>query len=273
MSRNGNGQSSANANSAAAAAPAAARPPPEAAVAAPAGAVAEASGPPPAPAPPPPPPAVPFRLRPRPLIPLLTIKAAGMSIGNKNSIKCELEQMEHAFLDLDEDDPSQDEWNFRGQLHPEKVSVMFDYERSDMALFHIQFQLLQSLNDLRKQKTFCDVVVRAGSSDRELPSHKCVLAAVSNYFKAMFTAGLAESNQEVVTINGISSPILEQLLDYAYSAEIKITKSNVQGGHLIMSNYVLSRARFSQNGCMIFASAAGSRLQQPFRESCTTQVE
>ena len=124
MNRNGNGQSSANANSAAAAAPAAASPPPdpEAAVAAPSGAAeAEAAGPPP---PPPPPPAVPFRLRPRPLIPLLTIKAAGMSIGNKNSIKCELEQMEHAFLDLDEDDPSQDEWNFKGQLHPEKVSAL-----------------------------------------------------------------------------------------------------------------------------------------------------
>ena len=120
MNRNGNGQSSANANSAAA--PAAASPPPdpEAAVAAPAGAAeAEAAEPPP-----PPPPAVPFRLRPRPLIPLLTIKAAGMSIGNKNSIKCELEQMEHAFLDLDEDDPSQDEWNFKGQLHPEKVSAL-----------------------------------------------------------------------------------------------------------------------------------------------------
>ena len=96
-------------------------------------------------------------------------------------------------------------------------------------ILSISFQLMQSLNDLRKQKTFCDVVVRAGSSDRELPSHKCVLAAVSNYFKAMFTAGLAESNQEEVTINGISSPILEQLLEYAYTAEIKITKSNVQG--------------------------------------------
>ena len=100
----------------------------------------------------------------------------------------------------------------------------------DLLTFDISFKLLQSLHDLRKQKTFCDVIVKAGSSDRELSSHKCVLAAVSNYFKAMFTAGLAESSQDVVTINGISSPILEQLLDYAYTSEIKITKSNVQGG-------------------------------------------
>jgi hypothetical protein len=63
------------------------------------------------------------------LIPLLTIKAAGMSIGNKNSLKCDLEQMEHAFLDLDEaEDPSgEDEWNFKGQLHPEKVNTIACY--------------------------------------------------------------------------------------------------------------------------------------------------
>ena len=108
---------------------------------------------------------------------------------------------------------------------------------------HLILQLMQSLNDLRKQKTFCDVVVRAGSSDRELSSHKCVLAAVSNYFKAMFTAGLAESNQEEVTINGISSTILEQLLDYAYTAEIKITKSNVQGRQYKSPSTVYRRRR------------------------------
>ena len=129
---------------------------------------------------------------------------------------------------------------------------------ADIVPLHILFQLLQSLNDLRKQKTFCDVVVRAGSSDRELPSHKCVLAAVSNYFKAMFTAGLAESNQEEVTINGISSPILEQLLDYAYTAEIKITKSNVQGGQYKRS-FLLSKRLHDFR-----VTVAGSRLTQPF---------
>ena len=114
---------------------------------------------------------------------------------------------------------------------------------------HLILQLMQSLNDIRKQKTFCDVVVRAGSSDRELSSHKCVLAAVSNYFKAMFTAGLAESNQEEVTINGISSTILEQLLDYAYTAEIKITKSNVQGRQYKSPSTVCRRRRRRHASC------------------------
>ncbi len=85
---------------------------------------------------------------------------------------------------------------------------------------------MQSLNELRKQRTFCDVVVKAG--DREFPIHRCVLAGVSNYFKAMFTTGLCESRQDVVTLNGIAPPVLDQLLEYAYTSEVKITKSNVQ---------------------------------------------
>ncbi len=94
--------------------------------------------------------------------------------------------MEHAFLDLDEDDPSNDEWTFQGKNHSDKVR--------DKRLFRIFFsnsclqscanfivQLLENLNDLRKQSVFCDVVIKAG--DKEFPVHKCVLSAVSNYFK------------------------------------------------------------------------------------------
>ena len=92
------------------------------------------------------------------------------STGGKSKKRVsELEAMEHAFLDLDEmEDPSAEEWNFRGREHPDKV--------------------LRSLNDLRKEETFCDVTIRAG--DRDFPVHKCVLGAVSNYFKAMFSSGL-----------------------------------------------------------------------------------
>ena len=80
------------------------------------------------------PPTPPFRIRPSNghvvassgrSIPLITIKADGGVIkkppGSK-PLKCELEQMEHAFLDIDEEDPSQDEWTFKSRDHSEKVS-------------------------------------------------------------------------------------------------------------------------------------------------------
>lgn len=85
---------------------------------------------------------------------------------------------------------------------------------------------MESLNVLRKEGSVCDVTIKAG--EKSFPAHRCVLAAVSNYFKAMFTSSLSESHQDVVTINGISPTILELLFDYAYSAEVKITKNNVQ---------------------------------------------
>jgi len=70
--------------------------------------------------------------------------------------------MEHAFLDLDEDDdPSADEWTFRGGHHAD--------------------QMLNNLDQLRKEGVFCDVTIRAG--DKHFPVHKCVLAAASGYFK------------------------------------------------------------------------------------------
>eukprot|EP00094_Tigriopus_californicus_P004616 TCALIF_04444-PA protein Name:"Similar to klhl20 Kelch-like protein 20 (Xenopus laevis)" AED:0.12 eAED:0.12 QI:148/1/0.88/1/0.87/0.88/9/0/660 len=140
---------------------------------------------------------------------LLTIKAESALMKKPSSgraLKCELEQMEHAFLDIDEEDPSQDEWTFKAKDNAEAV--------------------LESLNNLRKEGSFCDVIIRA--VDRDFPIHKCVVSAVSNYFKAMFSSNLCESNQDTVTINGIHPNILEELLDYAYTSEVKITKNNVQ---------------------------------------------
>lgn len=44
----------------------------------------------------------------------------------------------------------------------------------------------------------------------------------------MFTAGLAETIQDVVTLNGVEPGMISGLLDYAYTGQITITKHNVQ---------------------------------------------
>ena len=46
--------------------------------------------------------------------------------------------------------------------------------------------------------------------------------------QAMFTAGLAETVQDVVTLNGVEPGMISGLLDYAYTGQITITKHNVQ---------------------------------------------
>lgn len=82
--------------------------------------------------------AIHLRVTSRP-IPLLTIKATssssascspthsgssgGAAAPKKCPLKRDLEQMEHAFLDLDEEDPSNDEWTFKAKQHSDKVIV------------------------------------------------------------------------------------------------------------------------------------------------------
>jgi len=86
--------------------------------------------------------------------------------------------------------------------------------------------VLDGLNTLRLAATFTDVRIKV--DDSEFPVHKCVLTSFSPYFRAMFTAGLAESVQEVVTLNGVEAGMISSLIDYAYTGNIIIDKHNVQ---------------------------------------------
>ena len=90
----------------------------------------------------------------------------------------------------------------------------------------ILFQVLEGLNTLRAEGTFCDIIIVVDG--QEFPVHKSVLSAASAYFKAMFTCNLAEANLSKIPINGVEPQIIKQLLDYIYSSEVTISKDNVQ---------------------------------------------
>lgn len=106
--------------------------------------------------------------------------------------------------------------------------------------------LMVGLNELRKSRTLCDVIICCGS--REIPCHRNVLAAVSPYFRAMFTSILVllflkflfqhisetsmycilgdmiESVQRRVSIQSVEPEVMQQLVDYVYTSEICITQ-------------------------------------------------
>ncbi|XP_057378242.1 kelch-like protein diablo [Daphnia carinata] len=90
--------------------------------------------------------------------------------------------------------------------------------------------LMDGLNDLRTSGLLCDVVLVTGDSEHS--AQRVVLAAVSPYFRAMFSGtgnGLRflESEQSKITLHDIDSAILEQILNFIYTAEIQITEKNV----------------------------------------------
>ncbi|XP_067128423.1 kelch-like protein 20 [Centruroides vittatus] len=100
----------------------------------------------------------------------------------------------------------QDEYHFVESTHP--------------------IEVLAGLNSLRLTKTFCDVTLCV--EEEEYPCHRVVLASFSPYFKAMFAGEMAESQQNKVVLNGVEPKTLQLLLDYAYTAQVVISKANVQ---------------------------------------------
>lgn len=86
--------------------------------------------------------------------------------------------------------------------------------------------ILKGLSSFRASGDFCDVVLCA--EDEEYPCHKVVLASFSPYFKAMFSSQMAEQRQNRVVLNGVEADTLRELIEYAYTSSITITRANVQ---------------------------------------------
>ena len=86
--------------------------------------------------------------------------------------------------------------------------------------------LLEMLDVLRKTEELCDVTINVGT--RKFPAHKVVLSACCPYFRAMFTREMAESRQKDIKIQDVDEKAMEQLIDFAYTAVIRIDETNVQ---------------------------------------------
>ena len=87
-----------------------------------------------------------------------------------------------------------------------------------------------SLLDIMKQmydhRELVDVILQV--QEREFHCHRNVLAASSPYFKAMFTADLTESRQQIVPLYEVDPTSVELIVNYAYTGRVEITKSNAQ---------------------------------------------
>eukprot|EP00058_Branchiostoma_floridae_P028006 XP_002613497.1 hypothetical protein BRAFLDRAFT_71893 [Branchiostoma floridae] len=90
---------------------------------------------------------------------------------------------------------------------------------------HNPGSLLQGLQELRSDNLLTDVVLCV--SGKEIPCHRSVLAACSEYFRAMFCSGLRESREHKVTIHEVTPGALHLLVDYAYTLKVTITEDNV----------------------------------------------
>ncbi|XP_078680664.1 kelch-like protein 21 [Branchiostoma floridae x Branchiostoma belcheri] len=96
-------------------------------------------------------------------------------------------------------------------------SLIYDYECEDV---------FKKIRNLRLAGKFCDLTVKVGKLD--IPCHRMVLAAFSNYFELMLFGDFVESKNDYIWLRDVSAPIVNEIMDYAYSGEITITSKNVE---------------------------------------------
>ena len=102
-----------------------------------------------------------------------------------------------------------------------------DTSESDMEPFvfnesHHSVRLLAGLRHLQECNQLFDVTLIA--EGQEFPAHRVVLASCSDYFHAMFTNGLKESSEHSILLTGVTASAMEQLIHFAYTSKLKITK-------------------------------------------------
>ena len=87
--------------------------------------------------------------------------------------------------------------------------------------------LLSKCAQFRDECQFIDVRLKV--REDIFPAHRIVLAANSDYFHAMFTAEMKESNQEVIELKdeSISSAVVKIVMDSIYTGELNVNEENV----------------------------------------------
>ncbi|XP_053776129.1 kelch-like protein 17 isoform X2 [Desmodus rotundus] len=83
-----------------------------------------------------------------------------------------------------------------------------------------------AMSRMRQRGLLCDIVLHVAA--KEIRAHKVVLASCSPYFHAMFTNEMSESRQTHVTLHDVDPQALDQLVQFAYTAEIVVGEGNVQ---------------------------------------------
>ncbi|XP_054888281.1 kelch-like protein 23 isoform X2 [Poeciliopsis prolifica] len=89
-------------------------------------------------------------------------------------------------------------------------------------------ELLEALRHFYARGLFTDVALQCGESGQVFHCHRALLAARSSYFKVMFTADMRERSDSVIKLSGVDCAVLGSLLDYVYTARVRVTESNVQ---------------------------------------------
>ncbi|XP_076002531.1 kelch repeat and BTB domain-containing protein 3 [Genypterus blacodes] len=86
-------------------------------------------------------------------------------------------------------------------------------------------QLLSMLRSFRERALLFDFTIHV--QECSFPCHRCVIAACSDFFRAMFELDMRERSDGVVTLGNQCATAVCSFLDFAYGGEVLITDSSV----------------------------------------------
>ncbi|XP_064641579.1 kelch-like protein 13 isoform X2 [Lineus longissimus] len=101
-------------------------------------------------------------------------------------------------------------------------------------------KILLGLRRLRQTDILCDLVLKA--ENKNLKVHRAVMAACSDYFRAMLTSDMVEKTQECIDLKGISGSGLEAVVQFAYSGVLQVTSNNAEDVMAAASHLQISEA-------------------------------
>ncbi|KAG7226670.1 hypothetical protein INR49_001840, partial [Caranx melampygus] len=81
------------------------------------------------------------------------------------------------------------------------------------------------LTEFRQNGRLCDVVIKV--DDAEFRAHKIILCSCSHYFCTLFTGAWRSSDKQIYTIPGVSSEMMQLVINYAYTHSVHVAGDNV----------------------------------------------
>lgn len=87
--------------------------------------------------------------------------------------------------------------------------------------------IMTLLNQLRRDKIFCDVILKIGSD--EIHAHRSVLAAGCPYFNSLFLGQFTEASMKEINLSEVTDDIaaLEVIVNFIYSGQVEINMENL----------------------------------------------
>ncbi|KAK4475380.1 hypothetical protein MN116_002441 [Schistosoma mekongi] len=100
-------------------------------------------------------------------------------------------------------------------------------ERESPPVYEINHstEIIPCISQLYRNEAFSDVTLIVQNT--HFPAHRAILAARSDYFRALFYGGMAESSSSVVHLNDINVVAFKCILHYIYTGQMKLTRAKL----------------------------------------------